>query len=66
MWWRKRLVRLHMDSERPSIEGIHVGFWANHYVLKNAVLWEAADRSSAVGDVRVPRQNVIFVQEMSK
>ena len=58
------MLRLHLTENAPSIEGIHVGFWAGHYVLKGAKVWEATDRSSSVGDVRVPRERVIFAQEI--
>lgn len=68
MMWplRRRLVRLHLTGDQPSIEGVLTGFWAGHYVLRLAKVIEAADRSHSLEgpSVRVPRERVIFCQEL--
>lgn len=63
---RKRLVRLHLENDQPSFEGVLVGFWAGHYVLKLAKLIETADRTHSLEgpSVRVHRDRVVFVQEL--
>lgn len=64
MWRRRRHVRLHPDGQRPSIEGILVGFWAGHYVLRTPSLLVAEGETIALdgSEVRVPKANVIFVE----
>jgi hypothetical protein len=59
----KRLVRLHLPEAGPSFEGILLGRWGGHYVLRNARLLRATDSSLALdGEVRVPQERVLFVQ----
>ena len=64
MWWkRKRLVRLHLVGDEPSIEGILVGRTDGHYRVEQASVIESAERSHAVeGWVLVPVARVAFVQ----
>ena len=70
MFWRrkKRLVRVHLEGDAPSLEGVFVGFWAGHYVLRVATLLEGADASVELdgASVRVPRERVLFVQELTR
>lgn len=65
-WRRRRLVRLHLDGNAPSVEGVFVGFWAGHYVLRVATLIEAETRSHELEGtcVKVPREKVVLVQEL--
>jgi hypothetical protein len=66
---RKRLVRLHLEGSNPSLEGLLVG-WPNrnagHYVLKMAQMIERVDAAVTLDGVavRVPRERVVFVQEL--
>jgi hypothetical protein len=62
--WRKRLVRLHLADDQPSLEGVLCGHWAGHYVLKLAKILETADATVSLDghSVRVPRERVVFVQ----
>jgi len=59
-------VRIHIDGSDASLEGIFVGFWAKHYVLRAPHLIEAPDRTIALEgqDVKVPRERVLFMQEL--
>lgn len=62
-------MRLHLEGNNPSIEGVLVGwphFHAGHYVLRMPQLIEAADRSVTLDGlaVRVPRERVVFCQEL--
>lgn len=66
-WRKKRLVRLHLQNDQPSIEGIFTGFWAGHYVLTTAKLIEAADRSYSFDggpSVSVHKDRVLCMQEL--
>jgi hypothetical protein len=59
----RRLARLHMSGNDPSIEGILVGRWGGHYVLLKPRLLQEKDRSfSLEGRVEVPAERVLFVQ----
>lgn len=60
----RKLVRLHMDGQRPSLEGILIGFWADHYVLTQPAIMAAANETYALDgpEVRVPKTNVVFVE----
>lgn len=64
MWWKKkRLVRVHLCGDEPSIEGVFVGRIDGHYRLENASVIESAERSHALeGWVLVPARKVAFVQ----
>jgi len=66
---QRRLVRLHLDNNNPSIEGILVGSplgWADHYVVRTASVLTAPDANVELDgvDVRVPRERVVFVQTL--
>lgn len=63
---RRRTLRLHIEGQDASIEGIFVGFWARHYVLRVPSIVEAPERTIALDghDVKVPRERVIFCQEL--
>ena len=67
---RKRLVRLHMKNDLPSLEGLCRTFWTDwtgsHYVVELAKVVEGVDRTITLegGRVRVPRENVAFLQEL--
>lgn len=64
---RKRLVRLHLADNQPSLEGLLTGWpsrHAGHYVLQLPQLVEGVDRTVTLDGVavRVPRERVVFVQ----
>lgn len=59
---RRRLLRLHMEGNRPSVEGVFLGFEAGHYHLANATLIEAAERTHELGETWVPRERVLHAQ----
>lgn len=61
---RRKLVRLHMDGSRPSLEGILTGFWADHYLLTQPEIMAAPGETYALDgpEVRVPKTNVVFVE----
>lgn len=67
---RKRLVRLHLDNDQPSIEGVlesyRTGLAGGHYVVRLAKVWESPSASVSLegNKVRVPRERVVFVQEL--
>lgn len=64
---RRRHVRLHLAGDAPSVEGIFVGFWAGHYVLHTPAVLEAVDKTRSLeGNLRVPRDRVLFVQELAR
>lgn len=59
---RRRLVRLHLDGDGRSVEGILIGRSAGHYRLAQAHLLEAPDRSHPIGETWVPAGRVLLVQ----
>lgn len=62
-WRRKRLVRMHLVGDEPSIEGILIGRTDGHYRIENANVIEASDKSHALeGWVLVPIRKVAFIQ----
>lgn len=62
-----RLVRLHLKDDRPSIEGFLRWRPGSHYRLLKASVFEAEDRSHSIdGETWVPRENVLFLQKLSK
>ena len=64
---RKRLLRLHLEGMNESIEGIYVGVWAGHYVLRAASVLQGPDESRSLeGTVRVPKTRVLFAQELTR
>lgn len=68
MRFGKRLVIVH-QHDGPSIEGIRVGFsWHWHEIrLANAKLLEAEGQSVPLeGEVRVPRERVLFTQLVAR
>lgn len=68
---RRRLVRLHLEGENPSLEGLLVspafaGWLDHHYVLELATMHVSGDESYELSGrrCRVPRERVVFVQEL--
>lgn len=66
---RKRLVRVHLDGDHPSIEGLVQSTRIRrdgHYIVELASVIEAEERSFKLeGDkVRIPRERVVFLQEL--
>lgn len=60
---KRRLLRLHLEGDQPSIEGIFLGLEAGHYRLANGQLLEAADRTIELrGETWVPRERVLHCQ----
>lgn len=51
-----------MEGNRPSVEGIFLGFDAGHYRLANAKLLETTDRTHELGETWVPRERVLHAQ----
>lgn len=63
MWWRKRLVRLHLEDPAPTIEGVFTGYVAGHYRLKNAKVVRGEGNVEALEDEAwVPRRRVVLAQ----
>lgn len=61
----KRKVRLHLNDNEPSVEGILAGRWAGHYVVLAASL--LADGELPVsGHVEVPAERVLLVQVLDR
>ena len=60
-------MRIHLKGELPSLEGV-IRSWATwgtwHYTLRLAKVVEGEKRSFTLegGKVRIPRENVAFVQ----
>lgn len=68
---RKRYVRLHLDGMEQSVEGIFVGFWAGHYVLRETKVVAAVAGQREVAtttleglSARFPKARVLFMQEL--
>lgn len=67
----KRLVRVHLAGDAPSLEGLLVTprtrRTGNHYVLELASVVEAENRTIKLEGERVmiPRERVVFVQELA-
>lgn len=61
---RRHLVRLHHAKMEQSLEGILMGVWGGHYVLRTVKLLDAEDRTISLDarEVRVPRDAVLFVE----
>lgn len=61
--WRKRLVRLHMREQAPSVEGVLTRQWAGHYVIAAPKVLESAEVTHELeGELFVPRERVLYVQ----
>lgn len=68
MWWkRKRLVRVHLVGDEPSVEGVYIGRVDGHYRLEQASVIESAERSHTLeGWVLIPARKVAFVQVLTE
>lgn len=63
MWRRRRLVRLHLEGQSFSIEGVLLEVSASHYRLANASHLEAEKRTHSLeGEAWVPRDRVLYLQ----
>lgn len=64
------MVRLHLEANLPSVEGLLVSNrtnrWGGHYVVELAKLLESHDQTVTLEGrrVMVPRERVVFVQEL--
>lgn len=59
----KRLVRLHLADNQPSVEGILAGRWGGHYVVLAPKILDAAQRTFSLdGHLEVPAERVLYVQ----
>lgn len=59
----RRLARLHLADNAPSVEGILVGRWEGHYVLLTPKLLESQGRTYSLdGHLEVPAEKVLYVQ----
>lgn len=65
-----RLVRLHLNDNLPSVEGLLVSRrtrrYGDHYLVELAKVLEAPDRTVTLEGrrVMVPRERVVLVQEL--
>lgn len=68
MWWkRKRLVRVHLVGDEPSVEGVYIGRADGHYRIEHASVIESAERSHPLeGWVLIPARKVAFVQVLTE
>lgn len=62
---RKRRTRVHFKNADPSIEGILIGVVAGHYELQGARLVASEQVHDLPGSTLVPKENVLFLQELS-
>jgi hypothetical protein len=64
MWQRKRrLVRVHLTGNEPSIEGVWMGRVGKHYRLEAVKVIQSAETSHDLeGTALVPVERVAFVQ----
>lgn len=66
----RRLVRLHLVGDLPSLEGVlrtyRTARNGNHYILELVKVIQSPDASLTLeGEaVRVPREQVAFIQEL--
>jgi hypothetical protein len=61
----KRRYALHMKDRQPTLEGLLIHRRKGHYVLIDAEILEATDRTHSLeGRVEVPRENVYCLQEV--
>lgn len=68
---RSRLVRVHLEGDSPSLDGLlsrRRVSRGGHYILQVASVVEAPDRTLKLdGDrVLVPREKVLFIQELGR
>lgn len=67
---RKRLARVHLVDDLPSIEGLvrsyRSGLSGEHYVIELAKVLHGTDQTEALEGRRVlvPRERVAFIQEL--
>jgi len=57
----KRLVRLHLVDNLPSVEGILAGCWGGHYVVLTPNVLSDGDNKLS-GHAEVPSERVVLVQ----
>lgn len=57
----KRRVRLHLDENQPTVEGILAGRWGGHYVVLAPNILADGDHK-VTGHVEVPAERVVLVQ----
>lgn len=65
LWWRrKRLARVHLTGDEPSLEGVYMGrVGRKHYRLEGASLIESSDSSVELeGYQLIPVERVAFLQ----
>lgn len=64
----RRMVRLHLAANEPSIEGVLLGRWGGDYHLLRAVVIAGPGHSIPLeggGSARVPTGQVVFVQDIA-
>lgn len=62
-WRRKRLVRVHLRDDGPSLEGVLLGVERGHYRLAAGKHLESEGRThDLAGETWVPRANVLYLQ----
>jgi len=64
IWQRKRrVVRVHLAGNEPSIEGVWMGRVGKHYRLEAAKVIQGTDTSHDIeGSALIPAERVVFVQ----
>lgn len=60
---KRRLVRVHLTGNEPSIEGVWIGRVGKHYRVEAAKIIQSADTSHDLeGTALIPAERVAFVQ----
>jgi len=61
--FRRRRVRIHQLNGAPTVEGILVSSFDDHYRLLRPEIIESESRSHEIeGELWVPRERVVFVE----
>ena len=60
---KKKIVIVNFVDHDDSIEGILMGVWAGHYVLRTSKLIKSAEESYKLdGETLIPMSRVLFMQ----
>lgn len=63
MWRKKRMARVHLTGNEPSIEGVWMGRVGKHYRVEAAKVIQGSDVSYDIeGSALIPVERVVFVQ----
>jgi hypothetical protein len=59
----KRVARLHLKDNAPSVEGLLMGRFNGHYILQAPKILETKERTYSLdGWLEVPAEKVLYVQ----